>query len=67
MESVTALLKELEPVRHAPKPEARSALLAALWRRSNAEIAELSIQFAQAGMADLASMCRVIAGTKQPR
>jgi hypothetical protein len=67
MESITALLKELQPVRDASKPEARDALLTALWRRSDAEIAELSIHFTEAGMAHLAAVCRVIAGANTRR
>jgi hypothetical protein len=67
MESLTALLKELEPVRDAPELDACDALLTALWKRSNAEVAELSIHLAEAGMAHLAAMCRVIAGANTRR
>ena len=64
MESLSHLLKELEPVRDANPREAGQALVAALWRRSHAEIADLSVQFASAGMLNLAAMCRSIAAAR---
>jgi hypothetical protein len=64
MESISCLLKELEAVREASTREARAAFLAALWRRSHADIAQLSIQFANGGMKNLAAMCRTIAAAK---
>jgi hypothetical protein len=64
MESVDHLLKELEPVREASTEEASQALVSALWRRSQAEIADLSIHFADAGLLNLASVCRTIAAAK---
>lgn len=64
MESISHLLKELEPVREASTREACQAFFAALWRRSHAEIVDLSVQFANAGMANLASMCRKVAAVK---
>lgn len=64
MESISHLLRELEPVQEASIPEARDALLAALWQRSHAEVADLSIQFADAGMTNIAAICRSVAAAK---
>ena len=61
MESISQLLKELEPVRDASTRHAGKAFIRALRRRSRAEIAALSIQFAEAGFANLAAMCRCVA------
>ncbi|HWI35956.1 MAG TPA: hypothetical protein VNU64_05840, partial [Burkholderiales bacterium] len=67
MESVSQLLKELEPVREASTREAGQAFVEALWRRSHAEIADLSVQFAQAGLSNLAAMCRTVAAARGKR
>lgn len=64
MESVSQLLRELQPVREASTREAGQAFVEALWRRSEAEIAELSIQFAEAGLVNLAAMCRSVAAAR---
>jgi hypothetical protein len=64
MESVSQLLKELEPVRDASAREAGQAFVEALWRRSHAEIAELSVQLAEAGLTNLAAMCRTVAAAR---
>jgi len=67
MESVSQLLKELEPVREASTREAGQAFVEALWRRSEAEIADLSVQFAAAGLTNLAAMCRTVAAARGKR
>jgi hypothetical protein len=67
MESVSQLLKELAPVRESSTREAGQAFVEALWRRSHAEIAELSIQFAAAGLTNLAAMCRSVAAARAKR
>ena len=64
MESVSQLLKELEPVRESDTREAGQALVEALWRRTHAEIADLSVQFANAGLLNLAAMCRTVAAAR---
>lgn len=64
MESISNLLKELEPLRKASNSEACQALLAALWRRTHREVVHLSDRFAAAGMANIAAMCRKIAAVK---
>jgi len=64
MESVSQLLKELEKVRDAGTREAGQAFVEALWRRSHAEIADLSVQLAEAGFVNLAAMCRTVAAAR---
>ena len=64
MESISHLLRELAPVQEASIPVARDALLAALWQRSHAEVADLSIQFTAAGMMNIAAICRSVAAAK---
>ena len=61
MESLRQLLKEVESVRDAPTEQACQEFVMALWRRSHSQIAELSIQFAEAGMTNIAAMCREVA------
>jgi hypothetical protein len=65
MESLSDLLKELESAREAPTPEACQAFVMALWRRSHAQIADLSVQFADAGMTNIAAMCRAVAVARE--
>ena len=67
MASLHQLLKEIEPVRDASTAQAAQAFVAALWRRSNAEIADLSIQFADARLLNAAAMCRSIATARAKR
>ena len=67
MESVSQLLKELQTVREASTREAGQAFVEALWRRSQAEIADLSVQFAAAGLSNLAAMCRTVAAARGKR
>jgi hypothetical protein len=64
MESLSHLLKELEPLREVSTQEACQGFVSALWRRTEREIAELSIHFADAGMSNLAAMCRNVAAAK---
>lgn len=61
MESISQLLKELEPASDATTRTAGKAFIRALRGRSQAEIVDLSIQFAEAGLANLAAMCRAVA------
>jgi hypothetical protein len=61
VESLRQLLEELESVREASTPEACQEFVRALWRRSHQQIADLSIQFAEAGMTNIAAMCRAVA------
>lgn len=65
MESLSHLLEEMESVREAPTPEACREFAMALWRRSYDQIADLSIQFAEAGMTNIAALCRAVATAKK--
>jgi len=59
------LLSELDAVREAPTEEAHREFVTALWRRTVAEITDLSIQFSNAGMPNIAAMCRAVAIAKR--
>jgi hypothetical protein len=64
MESISQVLAELQDVDGLQTSEGFRRLVTTLWRRTAPQIAELSIQFAEAEMKNVAAMCRSIALAK---